>query len=125
MMMSVSQFSPMSGGGAAGGEMMDVVAAARERLAGSVSQTQLGVGGSETQAAVQGFSELLQTSLSQLNAIQDHSNKIAEGYAVGDPNVTLHDVMSAGSKAELSLELALQIRNKIVTAYQDVMRMPI
>jgi flagellar hook-basal body complex protein FliE len=124
MMMSLLPFSSVPGG--SGAEMMDVVAAARERLAGSVSQSQQGTETSSgTQAAVEGFGELLQTSLSQLNAIQERSNKMAEGYAVGDPNVTLHDVMSAGSKAELSLELALQIRNKIVTAYQDVMRMPI
>jgi flagellar hook-basal body complex protein FliE len=78
-----------------------------------------------TASAVEGFSGLLTESLNKLNDVQEHANTQAEAYAVGDPHVTLHDVMSASTQAELSLQAALQVRNKLVSAYQDVMRMPL
>ena len=40
-------------------------------------------------------------------------------------NGEVHDTMIALQRAEMSLELTVQIRNKLVQAYQDVMRMPI
>jgi flagellar hook-basal body complex protein FliE len=40
-------------------------------------------------------------------------------------NVDVHDAMIALQRSELSLQLAVQVRNKLVQAYQDIMRMPI
>ena len=42
-----------------------------------------------------------------------------------DKSVDVHDAMIALQRAELSLQLAVQIRNKLVQAYQDIMRMPV
>ncbi|MFM7469877.1 MAG: flagellar hook-basal body complex protein FliE [Vampirovibrionales bacterium] len=82
-------------------------------------------GASSASSAVQDFSGLLTDSLNKLSQVQTHANTQAEAYAVGDPNVSLHDVMSASTQAELSLQAALQVRNKLVSAYQDIMRMPL
>jgi flagellar hook-basal body complex protein FliE len=42
-----------------------------------------------------------------------------------DKSVDVHDAMIALQKADMSLQLAVQIRNKLVQAYQDIMRMPV
>jgi flagellar hook-basal body complex protein FliE len=42
-----------------------------------------------------------------------------------EKNVDVHDAMIALQRAEMSLQLTIQIRNKLVTAYNDIMRMPI
>jgi flagellar hook-basal body complex protein FliE len=42
-----------------------------------------------------------------------------------DKSVDVHDAMIALQRAEMSLQLAVQIRNKLVQAYQDIMRMPV
>jgi flagellar hook-basal body complex protein FliE len=50
------------------------------------------------------------------------ANRKAEAFAVGD-RYDLHEIMIASEKADLSLKLLLQIRNKLIEAYQEVMRM--
>jgi flagellar hook-basal body complex protein FliE len=42
-----------------------------------------------------------------------------------DKSVDVHDAMIALQRAEMSLQLAVQVRNKLVQAYQDIMRMPV
>ena len=42
-----------------------------------------------------------------------------------DKSGDVHDAMIALQRAEMSLQLTVQIRNKLVSAYQDIMRMPI
>jgi flagellar hook-basal body complex protein FliE len=42
-----------------------------------------------------------------------------------DGSTEVHDAMIAMQRAEMTLELTIQVRNKLVQAYQDVMRMPI
>jgi flagellar hook-basal body complex protein FliE len=42
-----------------------------------------------------------------------------------DKSGDVHDAMIALQRAEMSLQLTVQIRNKLVNAYQDIMRMPI
>jgi flagellar hook-basal body complex protein FliE len=44
---------------------------------------------------------------------------------MGDPNVNLVDVMIASQKASVAFEATVQVRNKMVEAYQEVMRMSI
>jgi flagellar hook-basal body complex protein FliE len=70
-------------------------------------------------------------------AFADSLGKLLEGVegSQGDANTAItnmvenngevHDAMIAIQRAEMSLELTVQIRNKLVQAYQDVMRMPI
>jgi flagellar hook-basal body complex protein FliE len=55
---------------------------------------------------------------SQVDANQAITNMV-------ENNGEVHDAMIALQRAEMSLELTVQIRNKLVQAYQDIMRMPI
>ena len=71
-----------------------------------------------------GFADLLQQSISSVNSIQQSAGKMAEAFETGKSNIGLADVMIATEKAKVSFQATLQIRNKLVEAYKDVMNMP-
>jgi flagellar hook-basal body complex protein FliE len=62
--------------------------------------------------------------LASVNKLQLDAAKLAKEAAVGG-DVDIHDVMIAGEKASVAMQLTLQVRNKLVEAYQDVMRMQV
>ncbi|HEY66046.1 MAG TPA: flagellar hook-basal body complex protein FliE [Caldilineae bacterium] len=70
------------------------------------------------------FGELVRDALEQLNRLQQEADDAATRLALGEP-VDLHDVMIAVQKADLGFQLALQVRNKLIEAYQEIMRMQV
>ena len=70
------------------------------------------------------FSALLQQSIASVNDTQQSAGKMAEAFETGAANVSLADVMVTSQKASVSFQAMLQVRNKLVEAYQDVMNMP-
>lgn len=72
----------------------------------------------------QSFSSLLNDSLAKLSEQQAAVDAINEQFVKGEVADT-HQVMIAAEKASLGLELTVQIRNKVIEAYQDIMRMQI
>lgn len=72
--------------------------------------------------ALNSFGDILKKSLGEVNTLQNQAAEATETYATGGP-VELHQVMIAVEKAELSLELTAQIRNKMLSAYQEITRM--
>jgi flagellar hook-basal body complex protein FliE len=68
------------------------------------------------------FGQVLKDSLAQVSQLQHEADASIESLATGG-TATLHDTMLAVQKAELSFKLMMQVRNKIVEAYQEVMRM--
>lgn len=71
------------------------------------------------------FSEALKASLNQVNKIQMDAEKLGKNFAMGDDSVSLSDVMIAGQKANISFQATIQVRNKLVSAYQDIMNMQV
>lgn len=71
------------------------------------------------------FSKVMQNAVGQVNALQQSSGDLKTAFETGDPNVNLVDVMIASQKASVAFEATLQVRNKMVEAYQEVMRMSI
>lgn len=71
------------------------------------------------------FGGLLSNALNGVNAVQQDANTLTRAYELGEPGVDLTRVMIASQKANISFQAALQVRNKLVTAYQDIMNMPI
>jgi len=71
------------------------------------------------------FSTLLSQSIDKVNAMQQTSSRMQEAFQMGDPNVSLSEVMIAKSKAGLAFDGMVQVRNKMVEAYQEIMRMPV
>lgn len=71
------------------------------------------------------FSEALKSSLNQVNQMQLESEKLGKNFVLGDDTVSLSDVMIAGQKANIAFQATVQVRNKLVAAYQDMMNMPV
>lgn len=70
------------------------------------------------------FFAMLKDGLKDVNSTVKESEKATVDMAAGKP-VNLHETMLAVTKAELALNLTVQMRNKIVEAYQEVMRMQV
>lgn len=69
------------------------------------------------------FSSMLKQSIDTVNQYQQTSGDMSKAFVTGDPNTNLSDVMIAMQKASVSFEAMKQVRNKLVEAYQSVMRM--
>ena len=70
------------------------------------------------------FGRLLTDAIGTLADLQATADAKAQALATGQ-NVDLHDVMIAQEQSSLAFQFGLQVRNKIVEAYQDVMRMAV
>ena len=81
----------------------------------------------ETAAPVQGggFGESLRRAISQVNGEQKEAQSLAQRFELGDPNASLAKVMLAQQSAQLSFRATVEVRNRLVQAYQDVMNMPL
>jgi flagellar hook-basal body complex protein FliE len=78
-------------------------------------------------AASQGpsFLDVLKRSLDQVNSTQATADTAAQQFQTGQNGVTLEDAMVSMQKANISFQEAVQVRNKLVTAYSDIMNMPV
>lgn len=70
------------------------------------------------------FSDFLNNALSEVNKLQIDSEKLNEAFAMGKTD-NLHQVSIAAEKADIALQLTVQIRDKVLTAYQEIMRMQV
>ncbi|WP_421384581.1 flagellar hook-basal body complex protein FliE [Bacillus salacetis] len=71
----------------------------------------------------QNFADFLKKSIEEVNTSQKESDMLTEKLARGG-NVDLHQVMIASQKASITLQTTMEVRNKVVEAYQEIMRMP-
>ncbi len=69
-----------------------------------------------------GFAEHLKATVMSANALQQKSATAQEELATGR-NGNIHETLIAMSKADVSFRMVMQVRNKIINAYQEVMRM--
>jgi len=74
--------------------------------------------------ADQGFSDLLKNAVEAVNSMQHEAGRLGEAVAKGE-NFNIHQAVIAGEKAGLSFQLLMQVRNKMIDAYQEVMRMQV
>ena len=70
------------------------------------------------------FSTFLKDSINKVNDAQIESDKVTEKMIMGE-NVDLHTVMITSQKASILLDTTIQVRNKAVEAYQEIMRMQV
>ncbi|RPI47790.1 MAG: flagellar hook-basal body complex protein FliE [Betaproteobacteria bacterium] len=77
------------------------------------------------EAAKSDFAAVLKASIDQVNATQVEAQSMTQAFEVGAPGVQLHDVMISLSKANVSFQQMVQVRNKLVSAYQDIMNMQV
>jgi flagellar hook-basal body complex protein FliE len=70
------------------------------------------------------FMDFLNNAVADVNKLQVESEQLNEALAMGKTD-NIHQVMIASEKADIALQFTLQIRNKILDAYTEIMRMPI
>ncbi|MFI3138393.1 MAG: flagellar hook-basal body complex protein FliE [Methylococcaceae bacterium] len=71
------------------------------------------------------FSALLKQSIESVNTNKQTAGKLSQAFEIGATDVSLAEVMIASQKADVSFQAMLQVRNKLVEAYKDVMNMPL
>ncbi|MCP4987516.1 MAG: flagellar hook-basal body complex protein FliE [Colwellia sp.] len=71
------------------------------------------------------FGSMLTNALKSVNDLQKDSGEKKTAFEMGDSSVTLGDVMIASSKSGIALDATVQVRNKFVEAYKEIMSMPV
>ncbi len=75
--------------------------------------------------AVPGFAETLSNTLDKVSATQAHAGAMQQAFELGDPRADLARVMVAMQQSQVAFRATVEVRNRLVQAYQDVMNMPI
>lgn len=70
------------------------------------------------------FSEYLNSALMKVTNLESQSNQLKEDFALGKTD-NISEVLIAGEKANVALQFTMQVRNKIMDAYSEIMRMQI
>jgi flagellar hook-basal body complex protein FliE len=71
-----------------------------------------------------GFAKLLREGVEAVNQNEQRSSELASAFERGKPGVELPQVMLEMQKASVSFRALTEVRNRLVTAYQDIMNMP-
>jgi flagellar hook-basal body complex protein FliE len=100
--------------------MISQLRAAATRPEGNVGPIQ-----TEKVAGKVDFADALKASLDQVSDTQNKAEALTQRFALGDDSVNLSDVMISMQKASISFQATVQVRNKVVSAYQDIMNMQV
>jgi flagellar hook-basal body complex protein FliE len=68
------------------------------------------------------FSSILKDTISSLQSTQNEADSAVQKFLTGE-NDDIHTTVLATQRADMAFELGLQVRNKVVSAYQEVMKM--
>jgi len=100
-------------------QMLGMLRATAAQASGRVSEAP------SSEAGATDFASVLQNTIEQVNQTQQQAEDMAAKFAAGDGNTNLHEVMISLQKANLSFQEMVQVRNKLVTAYHDVMNIQV
>ena len=100
-------------------QMLSLMRATAAQAGGRVSESP------GTPAGGADFAKILQNSIDQVNQTQQQAQDMAANFAAGDSTANLHEVMVSLQQANVSFQEMVQVRNKLVTAYHDVMNMSV
>ncbi|MDN7736061.1 MULTISPECIES: flagellar hook-basal body complex protein FliE [Burkholderia] len=101
--------------------LQQMQAMAAQASGASAAATAAGTGA----ATASGFAGALKASLDRISDTQMKAAGEAKAFELGAPNVSLNDVMIDSQKANIGLQFGLQVRNKLVSAYNDIMQMSV
>ena len=82
------------------------------------------LGPGQTDPANKSFADTLKDAVGQVNTLQKQSDKQMQALATGQTS-DVPNVMMAAEKADIALRMMVQVRNKIIQAYEDVMKMQV
>lgn len=122
--------SVVSGIGGAGGGVQDIIALRQQIIDRSSALQDLrvetpgagSIGGGVEKPSGGGFADSLQSALASVNDTQIRASDMTEGFERGQVT-DVAQVMLARQEAGVAFEATLQVRNKLLSAYQDIMRM--
>jgi flagellar hook-basal body complex protein FliE len=100
--------------------MVEQLKVAAARSQGNVNPLQ-----TEKPAGKVDFADALKSSLDQVSSAQKKAEQLGQRFALGDDKVSLSDVMISMQKASISFQATVQVRNKLVSAYHDIMNMQV
>ncbi len=80
---------------------------------------------SEDGVAAVDFSQTLKAAVDQVNDTQQSAEQMTRDFVSGESDKNLHEVMISLQKANVSFQSMIQVRNKLVTAYQEIMNMQV
>ena len=98
---------------------------AANRAQGVANPLALAATGATAPAAKADFASTLKVQLDQVNAAQQKAEQLGQRFSLGDDSVNLSDVMIASQKANIGFQATIQVRNKLVSAYHDIMAMQV
>jgi len=75
-------------------------------------------------ASQSSFAQMLKGFVDDVDNVQKAAEETVRGFAVGKVD-NVHEVMSALGKAEVSFKFMMEVRNRLIEAYQEIMRMPV
>lgn len=84
----------------------------------------LGVDKAQGASPTESFSDTLKKAVTEVNELQKTSDKAMQNLATGRTD-NVPEVMIAAERADIALKLMVQVRNKIIDAYQEVMKMQV
>lgn len=82
---------------------------------------QAGINGAVDTGAAHSFGKMLENAIGEVNKAQINAGDMSTRFAAGEP-LDVHQVMIAGQEAGVMLNMAMQVRNKLVEGYQEIMR---
>ncbi len=87
--------------------------------ASSISQTAVDKGNSPD------FSNLFKNAVNQVNEVQQQAGELKTQFELGNPDIDITDVMVKSQVASVSFQAMTQVRNRLVSAYQEIMNMSV
>ena len=93
--------------------------------AGPLAGAAAGAGAGAAPAAKVNFADALQNSLAEVSAAQKSAGEMGKKFTMGDESVSLSEVMVSMQKASIGFQATVQVRNKMVSAYQEIMNMQV
>lgn len=98
-----------------------------DQLLSQMQSTAAVASGGQPQQSPEGadFAAMLKTSIDQVNSAQQESSTLAKNFELGKTDASLQEVMISLQKANVSFQTMVQVRNKLVSAYQDIMNMQV
>ncbi|MGE0441760.1 MAG: flagellar hook-basal body complex protein FliE [Gemmatimonadales bacterium] len=92
--------------------------------AGFVSPLERGDGGIPLTGGGPSFGDLFKRALNDSSGLEEDAKNVIQSFLRGEP-VELHQVMAASEEAAISLELLVEVRNKMADAYRNIMNMQV
>ena len=71
------------------------------------------------------FGDMLQQAIDNVNGLQQNTGDLRTRFDQGDRSVSLSDVMIASQKSGIAFDATVQVRNKLIESYKEIMSMPV